>query len=134
MIFIFPSMSSIPSLSRRERQILDILFSHDGATVATVRQELPEAPTDMAVRRLLHILEEKGHVKRRKAARGFLYVPRQSKRLAGARALQHVLDTFFEGAVDQAVATHLMKKNSKITPEQVAMLQQLIQEAEQKGR
>ena len=127
-------MSQMPSLSRRERQILDILYAHDGASVATVQQELPEAPTDMAVRRLLHILEEKGHVKREKAARGFRYLPTQPKKQAGARALQHVLDTFFEGAVDQAVATHLMKKNVKITPEQLENLQQLVEQAEKGGR
>ena len=75
-------MSQMPSLSRRERQIMDVLYAHDGASVATVQQELPEAPTDMAVRRLLHILEEKGHVKREKAARGFRYLPKHSKKLA----------------------------------------------------
>lgn len=127
-------MSSIPSLSRRERQILDILYAHDGATVATVQRELPEAPTDMAVRRLLHILEEKGHVKRKREGRGFLYLPKQPKKQAGARALQHVLDTFFEGAVDQAVATHLLKKNAKIDPDQIEQLQNLIQAAENEGR
>ncbi len=124
----------MPSLSRRERQILDILYAHNGATVAAVQKELPEAPTDMAVRRLLHILEEKGHVKRKREGRGFLYLPRQSKKQAGARALQHVLDTFFEGAVDQAVATHLMKKNAELDPEQLEKLQHLIQTAEQEGR
>ena len=127
-------MSQMPSLSRRERQIMDILYAHDGASVATVQKELPEAPTDMAVRRLLNILEEKGHVKREKAARGFRYLPKQSKKQAGARALQHVLDTFFEGAVDQAVASHLLKKNTKITPEQLTNLHQLIAQAEKEGR
>ena len=127
-------MASIPSLSRRERQILDILYAHDGATVATVQSELPEAPTDMAVRRLLHILEEKGHVKRKREGRGFLYQPKQPKKQAGARALQHVLDTFFEGAVDQAVATHLLRKNAQLDPDQVEKLQHLIQSAEREGR
>ena len=127
-------MSQIPSLSRRERQIMDVLYAHDGATVATVQQKLPEAPTDMAVRRLLHILEEKGHVKREKATRGFRYLPKQSKKLAGARAFKHVLDTFFEGAVDQAVATHLLKKNAKISPKQLENLHQLIEQAEKEGR
>ena len=127
-------MPSMPALSRRERQILDILYARNGATVASVQQDLPEAPTDMAVRRLLHILEEKGHVKRKRQGRGFLYLPKQPKKQAGARALQHVLDTFFEGAVDQAVATHLMRKNAKVDPEHLEKLQQLIQSAEQEGR
>ena len=127
-------MSQIPSLSRRERQIMDILYAQGGATVATVQGELPEAPTDMAVRRLLHILEEKGHVVRRKEGRGFVYEPKQSKKSAGANALQHVLDTFFEGAVDQALATHLTCKQTKLTEEEWQRLNQLVENARDEGR
>ncbi len=113
---------------------MDILYAHDGATVATVHQALPDAPTDMAVRRLLHILEEKGHVSRKRAERGFLYKPRQPKKQAGAHALQHVLDTFFEGAIDQALATHLTKKTNDLSDEQWERMNALIQDAKEQGR
>jgi predicted transcriptional regulator len=121
-------------LSRRERQIMDVLYARETATVNEVREALPDPPTDKAVRRMLEILEEKGHVKRRKRGREYRYRPTQSKRRAGERALRHVLDTFFGGAVDQAFAVHLGSKRSEIPEEELDRLSKLIEEARQKGR
>ena len=127
-------MTDSSGLSRRERQIRDILYAKGGATVMEVVRELPNPPTDKAVRRLLQILEEKGHVRRRKVGREYVYRPIQSKKHAGAQALRHVLDTFFEGAVDQAFAIHLGSKESSVTAEQLERMIQLIAEARKQGR
>lgn len=127
-------MSNSTQLSRRERQILDVLHAEESATVATVQAKIPDPPTDMAVRRLMHILEEKGHVKRlRKEGREVIYAPAQSKARAGLSALRHVLDTFFGGAVDEALAAHLTRKDASLTDEQAERIQQLIDEAKKQG-
>ena len=127
-------MSNSTQLSRRERQILDVLHAEESATVATVQAKIPDPPTDMAVRRLMHILEEKGHVKRlRKEGREVIYAPAQSKARAGLQALRHVLDTFFGGAVDEALAAHLTRKDASLTDEQAERIQQLIDEAKKQG-
>ena len=120
-------------LSRRERQIMDILFASGEATVKDIQQQLPEAPTEMAIRRMLKILEEKGLLKRKKDGRAVVYMPRQSKKSAGVKALRHVLDTFFGGGVGDALAAHLSTKDS-IPPEQLEKLQELIQEAKKKEK
>ena len=127
-------MPGIPQLSRRERQILDILYAEDGATVMEVCKRLPDPPTDMAVRRLIHILEEKGHVRRRKQGREFVYLPRRPKKLAGIKALQHVLDTFFDGAVDEALAAHLARNEAGITEEQFRRMMRSIEQARKEER
>ena len=126
-------MARLTNLTRRERQIMDILYTRGSATVNEVREQLPDPPTDKAVRRLLEILEEKGHVTRRKGKREYVYRPRPSKRQAGAKALRHVLDTFFDGAIDQAFAIHLGSKDSGVSDEELQGLSQLIEEARKKG-
>lgn len=114
---------------------MDVLHATGGATVARVREGLPEAPTDMAVRRLLHILEAKGHVKRLgKEGREVVYAPAQSKARAGLKALRHVLDTFFGGAVDEALAAHLTRKDAALTKEQAARIREVIEQARKEGR
>lgn len=127
-------MTDPSKLSRRERQIMDSLFARRKATVNEVRDDLPDPPTDKAVRRMLEILEEKGFVKRRKEGRGYVYRPTQSRKRAGEKALRHVLETFFEGALDQAFAVHLGSNEAELSEEQLDRLQQLIKDARQKGR
>ncbi len=127
-------MSDSTNLSRRERQIMNVLHELGSATVATVQGKLPDPPTDMAVRRLMHILEEKGHAKRlRKEGREVIYAPAQSKASAGLHALRSVLDTFFGGAVDEALAAHLTRKDAALTDEQAQRIQQLIDDAKKQG-
>ena len=127
-------MTDFSALSRRERLIMEILYAARGATVMQVVAELPNAPSDKAVRRLLQILEEKGHVQRRKGGREFVYRPLQSKKEAGKQALKRLLNTFFDGALDKAVALHLGTKDFKVTDEQLNRMMQLIAEARKKGR
>jgi predicted transcriptional regulator len=120
-------------LSRRERQIMDIIYALGKATVRNVQARLPDPPTDMAVRRMLQILEERGHLRRRAEGREVVYLPAQSKARAGLRALQHVLDTFFSGAVDEALAAHLASKQAP-SLEQLARMRKLIEQARKEGR
>jgi predicted transcriptional regulator len=101
--------------------------------VRQIQAELPDPPTDMAVRRMLHILEEKGHLRRRQESREVVYFASQSKARAGASALQHVLDTFFGGAVDEALAAHFAKKEA-VSPEQLARMQEIIKQAGKRDR
>lgn len=112
---------------------MDIMFARGEATVRQIQAELPDPPTDMAVRRMLHILEQKGHLKRRQQGREVVYLPTQSKLRAGARALQHVLDTFFGGAVDEALAAHLAQRET-VTPDQLARMRELIDKTRREGR
>jgi predicted transcriptional regulator len=89
----------------------------------------------MAVRRLMHILEEKGHVKRLgKEGREVVYAPLQSKARAGLKALRHVLDTFFGGKVDDALAAHLTRKDADLTEEQALRIQGIIEKARKEGK
>ncbi len=116
------------TLSRRERQIMDILFAQGEATVKQVQELLDDPPTVMAVRRMLQILEEKGHLNRKQDTREVVYRPRESRKAAGSNALKHVLDTFFGGAIDEALAAHFARKE-EVSPEQLARLQQMIAHA-----
>jgi predicted transcriptional regulator len=112
---------------------MDIVFARGEATVRQIQAALPDPPTDMAVRRMLQILEEKGHLRRRREGREVVYRAKQSKERAGVSALRHVLDTFFDGAVDEALAAHLAAKES-VTAEQLARMQELITQARRQGR
>ena len=87
-------------LSRRERQIMDVVFAIGEATVNQVVEAIPSPPTAMAVRRMMHILEEKGHLRRRQSGREVIYAPRQTKAKAGRTAFERVLETFFGGSLE----------------------------------
>ena len=127
-------MSDLANLSRRERQIMDIVFANDEATVHQIQAGLPEAPSGMAFRRMLSILEEKGYLKRRKVGREYLYAARQGRVKAGRNALQHVLNTFFQGSVTDALASHLEKPNTDISTEDYERLAKLIDESRKLGK
>lgn len=127
-------MGKPPALSRREREIMDILYAKGEASVTDVQEGLDDAPTGMAIRRLLSIMEEKGHVRRTKDGRKHLYRPARAKKKVGMEALRHVLDTFFEGSVDDALALHLTEGDTDVTDEQLRRMKRLIEEARKKGR
>ncbi len=107
---------------------MDILFARGEATVRQIQESLEDPPTVMAIRRMLQILEEKGHLKRRQEGREVVYGPRESRKSAGSNALKHVLDTSFSGAIDEALAAHFARKE-EVTPEQLARLQGMIAQA-----
>lgn len=127
-------MTAPSELSRRERQIMDAVFALGEATVNQVVEAIPSPPTAMAVRRMMHILEEKGHLKRREGGREVIYSPRQTKHKAGRQAFEQVLETFFGGSLEDALAAHLHSRKDRVSAEERERLIQLIQQAQQEGR
>jgi len=121
-------------LSRRERQIMDAVFALGEATVNQVAMTIPSPPTTMAVRRMMHILEEKGHLRRRENGREVIYLPRQTKGKAGRRAFEQVLETFFGGSLEHALAAHLHSRKDQVSAAERERLIALIQQAQQEGR
>lgn len=120
-------------LSRRERQIMDIVYARAEASATEVWQSLPDRPSRTAVRTLLRILEEKGHLRHEKRGRQFVYHPIRPRRGAGQSALRQVLHTFFDGSLEEAVAAHLAHPGSELSPDELKRLAKLINEARQKG-
>jgi predicted transcriptional regulator len=98
-----------------------------------VLQQLPDAPTRTAVRTLLRILEAKGHLKHTKRGREFFYQPTRRRDRAGQSALHRVLQTFFDGSLEKAVAAHLADPDADISSEQLQRLSALVRQAKQKG-
>ena len=115
-------------LSRRERQIMDVLFQSDRATAAEVREGMPEAPSYSAVRAQLRILENKGHVQHKQDGPRYLYRPTLAKENATRSALNHVVDTFFNGSAEQAMAA-LLDDSDDLSATDLDRLEQLIQQA-----
>jgi BlaI family penicillinase repressor len=116
-------------LSRRERQIMEAVYARGKASAAEIHRHLPDAPSRTAVRTILGILEEKGHLKHTKRGREFLYEPTEPRRRVGRSALRRVLETFFEGSIEKAVAAHLSDPASKATIDELERLSRLIREA-----
>ena len=111
-----------------------ILHARNEATVNQVCEALPDPPTPMAVRRMLHILEEKGYLKRREEGREVVYAPRQTRDKAGRNAFDRVLETFFGGSLEEALAAHLLSRKSKVTSEERDRLVKLIEQARKENR
>ena len=121
-------------LSRRERQIMDVLFARGEATVNQIAEALPDPPTPMAVRRMMHILEEKGHLRRREQGREVVYAPKEAKDKAGRSAFEKVLETFFGGSLEEALAAHLVSRKDGVSAGERERLISLIDQARKEGR
>jgi BlaI family transcriptional regulator, penicillinase repressor len=121
-------------LSRRERQIMDFLFRVGRATAAEVMEGLPDAPSYSAVRALLRILERKGHVRHETEGRAYVYLPSVRRDAARQRALTHLLKTFFDNSVEQAVAALLAIKGEKMSEAELDRVSKLIDAAKNEGR
>ena len=128
-------MADPRQLSKRERQIMDVIYARGEATVAQVIAGIPDPPMRGALRTLLRILERKGHLTHRKQGREFIYRPTQARGQAGRSALGRVLDVFFGGSLENAVAAHLSdpRQASKLTPEELRRLSGLIDKAMKQG-
>lgn len=122
------------TLSRRERQIMDIVYARGEATAADVRATLPDPPSYSAVRALLAILVDKGHLKHRSQRGRYIYVPTRRRAQAGRSALRRVLDTFFEGSLEKAVAALLQGADAKLSDQDLQRLGRRIQQARKEGR
>ena len=121
-------------LSRREHQIMDILHARGQATAAEVLAALPNPPGYSAVRALLRILEEKGHVQHHRQGARYVFAPRTSPATARRSALKRVVSTFFKGSVTQAMAALLENADTKLSDAELNQLQQLIKNARKEGR
>jgi BlaI family transcriptional regulator, penicillinase repressor len=125
---------STSNLSRRERQILDIVYARGEATAAQVVQDMPDAPTKTAVRTLMRILEEKGHLLHRHEGQSYVYRPSQARAQAGLSALRRVLRTFFDGSIPDALAAHLADDEAVLKPKDLEKMAALIRKARKEGR
>lgn len=117
------------TLSRRERQIMDVLFHHEKATAAEVRAGMPDPPSYSAVRTQLRILEDKGHIKHEQDGPRYLYRPTLTKQRATRSALNHLVDTFFNGSAGQAMAALLDDSTGELSDHELGRLEELIQQA-----
>jgi predicted transcriptional regulator len=122
------------ALSRRERQVMDILFRRGTATVAEVMGDLPEPPTYSAVRSILRILAEKGLVAHREDGPRYVYAPAVSTRGAQEEALRHVVRTFFEGSAEQAAAALFRISDTEIGDADLKRLRETVRKAKSSGR
>lgn len=117
------------SLSRRERQIMDCIYARGEATAAEVCADLVDPPSRTAVRTLLRILEEKGHLTHCQRGLTYVYRPSRPRGPAGQSALRRVLNIFFEGSLEKAVAAHLGDAEVDLSPEELQRLARLISQA-----
>ena len=120
-------------LSRRERQIVDILYSQGRATAAEVQAALPDPPSYSAVRAMLRILEEKGHVRHDQDGPRYVYLPTVARDRAKRTALRHVLHTFFDGSTEQAISALLDQSDTKLSNRELDRLAELIDQARRAG-
>jgi BlaI family transcriptional regulator, penicillinase repressor len=121
-------------LSRRERQIMDILYRAGRGTVAEVRASLPDPPTYSAVRAMLRILEEKGHVRHEHDAARYVFIPTIKRDAAKRSALRHVINTFFEGSASQVMAALVEMSRRGLDRDELVRLRQVIDEAKKRGK
>ena len=114
------------ALSRRERQIMDILYKLERASVGQVLSKLADKPSYSTVRAQLCVLEEKGHVRHEEHGLRYVYVPAVPRDVAGRSALRHLVETFFDGSTEKAVAALLGGEGWKISSEELDRLARLI--------
>ena len=120
-------------LSRRERQIIDVLYRRGRATAAEVMADLPGDPSYSTVRTQLRVLEAKGHVRHEQDRQRYVYIPAVPRGTVRRSALKHLVETFYEGSVEQAVAALLGGEGSRLTDDQLDRIEELIKKARKEG-
>ena len=120
-------------LSRRERQIIDILYARGSATAAEVQAALPEPPSYSAVRAMLRILEEKGHARHEQDGPRYVYKPTLARNNASRSAMRHMLHTFFDGSAEQAISALLDDHSVHLSDAELDRLARLIAHARKAG-
>jgi BlaI family transcriptional regulator, penicillinase repressor len=114
------------TLSRRERQMMDILYEKGRASAAEVRVSLPDPPSYSAVRALLRLLEEKGHLRHEQEGKKYIFIPRLARKKARGFALSNVVRTFFSGSVKETVASLLDTRDEDLSDEDLQRLSLMI--------
>jgi predicted transcriptional regulator len=120
-------------LSRRERQIMDVIYRHGKVTAAGVLAELPEPPGYSAVRAMLRLLEDKGHVRHEQDGPRYVYLPTVNRDKARRSAMRHLVRTFFDGSTEDAVAA-LLQGDTGMGEDELGRLAKLIDGAKKEGR
>jgi BlaI family penicillinase repressor len=121
------------ALSRRERQIMDILYQLERASVSQVLAKLADKPSYSTVRAQLRVLEEKGHVRHEEHGLRYVYAPAVPRDVARRSALRHLVETFFDGSTENVVAALLGGEVARITPEEFDRLARLISKSRKEG-
>ena len=127
-------VNELPGLSRREREVMDIVHEAGTATAAQIRERMAEPPTYSAVRSVLRILVNKGHLASEQDGARYLYSPTVPASRARLSAMRHVVKTFFGGSVEGAVATLLELEDARLSREERARIEALIDRASREGR
>ena len=127
-------MKKIAHLSRREREIMDLVFAHGEATLSQILEGMEKAPTRAALRSILTILEGKGQLKHRQEGREFIYAPVHSRAEVGQSTLSRVIGTFFGGSLTQALAAYLSDPGTKLSEAEVAELRGFLDKAKTEKR
>lgn len=120
-------------LSRRERQIIDILYAQGRATAADVQAALPDPPSYSAVRAMLRILEDKGHIRHEQDGPRYVYLPTIGRDNAKKSAMRHMLHTFFDGSAEQAISALLGDSTARLSKPELDRLARLIDKARKTG-
>lgn len=126
-------MPKSETLSRREREMMNIIFRNGKATAGEVMEQMSDPPSYSAVRATLRVLEQKGHVRHQDDGARYVYVPTVPRETARASALDQLLNTFFDGSAANVVAT-LLERKEKLTSEELERLSRLIEHARKEGR
>ena len=121
------------ALTRRERQIMDILYRRERATAGEVMAELPGSPNYSTVRTQLRVLEEKGHVRHEERGLRYVYVPAVPRRAARKSALRHLVETFFDGSAEQVVAAVLGGEAARLSDDDLKRIADLVAKARKEG-
>ena len=124
----------LAGLSRRERQIMDVLYKRGKASAAEVREAIEDPPSYSAVRAMLRVLEEKGHVRHLAEGLKYVYVPTVNRDKAKRSAVKHLLDTFFSDSPDQVVAALLDVSSRRLTREELDRMAEMIEKAKREGK
>jgi predicted transcriptional regulator len=120
-------------LTRRERQIMDIVYRRGRATAGEVMEELPGDPSYSTVRTQLRVLEDKGHVRHEEEGLRYVYMPAVARRAAGKSALKHLVETFFDGSTEKTVAALLGGEGARLSDEELDRISGLIEKARKEG-
>jgi predicted transcriptional regulator len=121
-------------LTRREREIMDVVYRLGRATAQDVLDNLQDPPSYSAVRALLRLLEERGHVKHTSDGTRYVYAPAVPRGTARRRALEHLVSTFFEGSVGQTLSALVESSGDKLSTEELDGLAELVERARKRGR
>ena len=126
--------SLLAGLTRRERQIMDILYRRGRATAGEVMADLPGGPSYSTVRTQLRVLESKGHVRHQEEGLRFVYMPAVPRHTARKSALRHLVDTFFDGSTEKVVGALLGGEGTRLSEEELQRIAELVAKAKKEGR